>query len=120
VRAAHSSRVGLIVTAAVDLVTCGSPATSPLISARWRLIWTTSESILGKTRPAPFRPVGGIYQIIDLATRRARNEETLRPVPFLPAIPEAIEGALRTTCLFFRVTSVDVTRWWGSNAPQRV
>lgn len=39
------------------------PTASPLITARWRLIYTTSESILGKTRPSVFRPVGPIYQV---------------------------------------------------------
>lgn len=39
------------------------PTASPLITARWRLIYTTSESILGKTRPSIFRPAGPIYQV---------------------------------------------------------
>lgn len=49
-----------------------TPTKSPLITARWRLVYTTSESILGKTRPAIFRPVGPIYQYIDLAKGTAR------------------------------------------------
>ena len=51
------------------------PTKSSLITARWRLVYTTSESILGKTRPAVFRPVGPIYQYIDLAKGTARYEE---------------------------------------------
>lgn len=39
------------------------PVASPLLSARWRLVYTTSDSILGKTRPAPFRPAGNIMQV---------------------------------------------------------
>ena len=126
------------------------PTASPLITARWRLIYTTSESILGKTRPAVFRPIGPIYQFIDLAKGTARyvvpmggwvggwveakwgpaasrvrkragrqsraapatpffshppthppthpltyrNEETIRPIPFLPPVQEAIDATI--------------------------
>lgn len=34
------------------------------INGKWRLIYTTSESILGTNRPAPFRPSGPIFQSI--------------------------------------------------------
>lgn len=34
------------------------------INGKWRLIYTTSESILGTKRPAPFRPSGSIFQSI--------------------------------------------------------
>ncbi|TFJ88436.1 hypothetical protein NSK_000010 [Nannochloropsis salina CCMP1776] len=71
-----------------------SPTSSALITARWRLVFTTSESILGKTRPAVFRPVGPIYQYINLARGTARNEEQIRPIPFLPAIEEAIDATI--------------------------
>lgn len=37
---------------------------SPLINGKWKLLYTTSESILGKTRPALTRPNGPIYQFI--------------------------------------------------------
>ncbi len=68
------------------------PTASPLITARWRLIYTTSESILGKTRPSVFQPVGPIFQWINLEKGTARNEEQIRPIPFLPPIDEAIDG----------------------------
>lgn len=47
----------------LQLLQLHRPTASPLITARWRLIYTTSESILGKTRPSIFRPVGPIYQV---------------------------------------------------------
>jgi hypothetical protein len=37
---------------------------SPLINGRWRLLYTTSESILGTKKPALLRPSGPIYQLI--------------------------------------------------------
>lgn len=38
--------------------------------------------------------MGPIYQYIDLAKGTARNEETIRPVPFLPPIGEAIDATI--------------------------
>lgn len=37
---------------------------APEINGKWRLIYTTSDSILGATRPAFARPSGPIYQFI--------------------------------------------------------
>lgn len=37
---------------------------SPLLSARWKLLYTTSESILGTNKPLFLRPQGPIYQTI--------------------------------------------------------
>ena len=37
---------------------------SPLINGKWKLLYTTSQSILSKSRPAPLRPNGPIYQYI--------------------------------------------------------
>lgn len=37
---------------------------SPLINGKWKLLYTTSESILGSKRPAIFRANGPIYQYI--------------------------------------------------------
>ncbi|KAK3287652.1 hypothetical protein CYMTET_4852 [Cymbomonas tetramitiformis] len=48
----------------------------PLINGQWRLIYTTSESILGSSRPAPFRPAGPIFQYIDTSKMAALNRET--------------------------------------------
>lgn len=49
---------------------------APELNGRWRLLYTTSESILGTARPPFLRPGGPIYQTIDTATLRARNQET--------------------------------------------
>lgn len=37
---------------------------SPLINGKWKLLYTTSQSILSKNRPAPLRANGPIYQYI--------------------------------------------------------
>lgn len=37
---------------------------SPLINGKWKLLYTTSESILGSKRPAVLRANGPIYQYI--------------------------------------------------------
>lgn len=50
--------------------------TSPLLNGRWKLLYTTSDSIL-KTKSVSFlRPSGPIYQILDNTTLTARNVET--------------------------------------------
>lgn len=42
-----------------------SPTTAPeLLSGQWELLYTTSEFILGASKPAFLRPSGPIYQII--------------------------------------------------------
>ena len=52
------------------------PLASPALSGKWRLVYTTSRSILGKSRPALFRPRGPIYQVLDGEKLKARNNET--------------------------------------------
>ncbi|GMH40858.1 hypothetical protein BSKO_08762 [Bryopsis sp. KO-2023] len=49
---------------------------SPLINGKWLLIYTTSDSILGTSRPAFLRPNGPIFQTIDAKNLKARNTET--------------------------------------------
>lgn len=51
------------------------PLSSPLINGKWELCYTTSMSILGKTRPPFARPFGPIYQTIDAGNLRAQNDE---------------------------------------------
>lgn len=41
-----------------------STLASPLINGKWKLLYTTSQSILQKNRPAPLRANGPIYQYI--------------------------------------------------------
>lgn len=66
-----------------------NPSTSPLtdtrLTARWKLIYTSSEAILGRSRFDAFRPKDDIVQKIDATKGRARNEETLIPISFLPS-----------------------------------
>ncbi|GIL86755.1 hypothetical protein Vretimale_15650 [Volvox reticuliferus] len=47
-----------------------------LLSGKWRLLYTTSGSILGTKRPPALRPQGPIYQTIDVEKLKARNSET--------------------------------------------
>ncbi|PNH01789.1 putative plastid-lipid-associated protein 4, chloroplastic [Tetrabaena socialis] len=54
-----------------------------LLSGSWRLLYTTSDSILATNRPALLRPRGSIYQIIDVERLKARNNETW---PFFNAV----------------------------------
>ncbi|KAL3151942.1 hypothetical protein ABBQ32_001068 [Trebouxia sp. C0010 RCD-2024] len=49
---------------------------SPLINGKWKLLYTTSQSILSKNRPAPLRANGPIYQYIDAVNGKARNQES--------------------------------------------
>ena len=39
---------------------------SPLVNGKWRLLYTTSSSILGTSRPPPLRPGGDIFQTIGM------------------------------------------------------
>jgi hypothetical protein len=52
------------------------PLGSPLLNGRWKLLYTTSDSILGAKRPALLRPSGPIYQLLDNNALRAANRET--------------------------------------------
>jgi len=59
------------------------PLTDPNLNARWKLIYTDSEEILGTKRPVGFRPNDEIFQTIDATNGTAKNEET---VPILGAL----------------------------------
>tara|TARA_B110001452_G_scaffold54849_1_gene42292 strand:+ start:1138 stop:1770 length:633 start_codon:yes stop_codon:yes gene_type:complete len=53
-----------------------NPLEAPdLLTGCWRLIYTTSDSILGVTRPRPFKPRPRILQSIDASKLAAKNEE---------------------------------------------
>lgn len=60
----------------------------PELSARWKLEYTTSDSILGTSRPAFLRPNGPIYQTIRAEQLQARNQETW---PFFSAVEAVLE-----------------------------
>lgn len=40
------------------------PLASPLVNGQWKLVYTTSASILGTSKPPFLRPQGPIYQLI--------------------------------------------------------
>jgi hypothetical protein len=68
-----------------------NPTASPLgpeLTAKWELLYTTSDSILGTSRPAFLRPWGTIYQSIDAGKLTARNQET---APFFNAVEAELE-----------------------------
>lgn len=75
---------------------------SPLISAKWRLLYTTSASILGTSKPPFLRPIGPIYQTIDAVNLTARNEETW---PFFNQV-----GTRQTTYLYSSVIAYSANR----------
>lgn len=84
------------------------PNTSPLVSARWRLVYTTSDSILGKTRPAPFRPAGDILQVSASNVASLRREEAAVPdrLSWLPFVDRSLMArralsATRSRCARF-------------------
>ncbi|QDZ19647.1 plastid lipid-associated fibrillin [Chloropicon primus] len=52
------------------------PLTSDLINGQWKLVYTTSESILGKRKNKLLQPRGPIFQTLDAISGRARNQET--------------------------------------------
>lgn len=71
--------------------------TCPLINAKWRLLYTTSASILGTNKPPFLRPIGPIYQTIDAGNLTAKNEETW---PFFNQVCKADDVSLH--CSEFR------------------
>ena len=60
----------------------------PELTAKWKLLYTTSDSILGTSRPPFLRPFGDIFQSIDAAALTARNQET---VPFFNAVEAELQ-----------------------------
>lgn len=65
-----------------------SPLASPALNGKWRLLYTTSASILGTGRPAFLRPSGPIYQVLDGPSLSAENRETF---PFFNRVVAALE-----------------------------
>ncbi|GBF98854.1 hypothetical protein Rsub_11458 [Raphidocelis subcapitata] len=72
----QAARVEEMAAALERLNPTPSPLASPLLNGRWRLEYTTSQSILGTNKPAFLRPSGPIYQFIDGPGLRAKNQET--------------------------------------------
>mmetsp|Transcript_6056 Transcript_6056/g.10425 ORF Transcript_6056/g.10425 Transcript_6056/m.10425 type:complete len:256 (+) Transcript_6056:118-885(+) len=60
-----------------------APTSSAALGGVWRLVYTTSDSILGRSRPSFLRPKGPIYQIITLDQSAVENRETIEILPFL-------------------------------------
>lgn len=52
------------------------PLASPLLNGRWQLRYTTSQSILGTSKPFFLRPSGPIYQFLDGPNLKAKNQES--------------------------------------------
>ena len=65
-----------------------APLASPDLNGRWRLLYTTSASILGTARPPFLRPTGPIYQVLDGPSLSAENRETF---PFFNRVVAALE-----------------------------
>lgn len=65
-----------------------APVTSPLLNGQWELLYTTSDSILGRSRPSFLRPKGPIYQTLDNESLRGKNRET---TPLFNAVEAELE-----------------------------
>ncbi|KAG1654652.1 hypothetical protein FOA52_010280 [Chlamydomonas sp. UWO 241] len=65
-----------------------SPLSSPLVNGGWELLYTTSATILGLSRPPPFRPSGKIVQVLDATNLKARNLES---APFFNQVSANLE-----------------------------
>lgn len=77
------------------------PLASPLLNGRWKLLYTTSASILGTSRPPFLRPAGPIYQVLSGPDLSAENRETF---PFFNRVVAALtpETASRVAVQFRR------------------
>ena len=73
----HAARAEMM--ALVEQLEALSPISEPLsapeINGRWQLMYTTSASILGLNKRT--RPIGPIYQTIDVPSLSARNDEVV-------------------------------------------
>ena len=56
------------------------PLNSPLVNGEWELLYTTSSSILGTSRPPFLRPQGSIYQLIGKSPKKGLVKRFLLPV----------------------------------------
>ena len=65
-----------------------SPLSSPLINGGWELLYTTSSSILGLSKPPFLRPSGMIIQVLDAVNLKARNIES---APFYNQVSANLE-----------------------------
>lgn len=76
-----------------------NPSTDPNLSAKWKMVYTTSKSILRVKLPSLLQPVE-ITQYIDAANLRAYNEEVFKIGPF--KFTNAVEAKLtpRSNSLF--------------------
>lgn len=72
----QQAEVEAAATALEQLNPTKKPVYSPLLNGKWRLIYTTSNSILATNRPPFLRPLGPIFQLLDNARLKAANKET--------------------------------------------
>ncbi len=64
-----------------------------LLDGNWRLIYTSSRSILGLDR-FPFVQLGQIYQYIDIAESRVINLAEIEGIPFLEGLVSVVASFL--------------------------
>mmetsp|Transcript_10185 Transcript_10185/g.14413 ORF Transcript_10185/g.14413 Transcript_10185/m.14413 type:complete len:202 (+) Transcript_10185:7-612(+) len=70
-----------------------NPLGSKLLDGRWRLIYTTSRSIIGLDKPTFLRSKGPVYQYINTTDLTARNEEFIYPLPSIK-VTSAVDSTL--------------------------
>ncbi len=82
-----------------------NPVYDDKINGKWLILYTTSKSILGITRPKPFRP-NFMLQTIDSPKKRIYNKEKvyLGPIPITTAVEALITNttATRVTVRFLK------------------
>ena len=52
---------------------------SPLLNGKWELVYTTSSSVVGSSKPAFLRPSGPIYQYIGMIKATYRHPLAQHP-----------------------------------------
>lgn len=67
------------------------PVTDERLNGTWRIVYTSSKSILGITRPKPFRP-NILQQTVDIAGKSIRNKESIKLGPF--SVDTAVEAEI--------------------------
>ena len=89
---------------AIEAVERLNPTARPLeapelLSGCWRLVYTTSDSILGTARPRPMKPQPDrILQSIDAASLSAKNEEWV----LSGLLKNQVKAKCALACPFFR------------------
>ena len=89
---------------------------SPLLSDNWLMVWTTSESIAGKRRPAFLQTRTPPEQLLDVRNGRALNAETV--LGFTNAVEIALEICSPMADTRSKVTSLELPAVISESPPE--